>query len=158
MSLFANGIKIREQTLTGRSETVTWTIPRPAHDVHLVTIATGPGVTAPFWAIPRPYQPPSPHWQGRVVASTNPIWIDGDGDGRFTAARGYAARLVNEHGASSTELISALERFDEAVAVQAASLSAGEGTALASRELAEALKSGAAHVRRGFSAYAAARP
>ena len=158
VSLFSNGIKIRQKALAGRSETVTWTIQRSAHDGHLVAIATGPGVNAPCWAIPRPYQPTSPHWEGRVIASTNHIWLDADGEGRFTAARVYATRLVSEHGAGSAKLISALGRFDEAVAAQAASLCAGAGISLTSPELAEALKSGAAHVQRGFSAYSSARP
>jgi hypothetical protein len=86
--LFANGLKVREEALAHEHDhMVTWTLARPKHDVHLVAIAAGPGVVAPYWAIPRPYQPVSPHWEGRVIGSTNPIWLDGDGDGRFTAAR-----------------------------------------------------------------------
>jgi hypothetical protein len=157
--LFANGVKVREQALAGAHDsTVTWTIPRPAHDVHLVAIAAGSAVMAPYWAIPRPYQPASPHWEGRVIGSTNPIWLDGDGDGRFTAARTYAKRLVNKYGTDSAKLIFALDRFDEAVAAQAASFYAATGQSFAAPEFAEALKSGAPHVQRGFNAFAATRP
>jgi hypothetical protein len=57
--LFANGLKIREVAIpgsargasgreSGEKAAVSWTIPRPGHDVHLVAISTGPGVTAPF--------------------------------------------------------------------------------------------------------------
>ncbi len=53
VELFANGSKVREQTIAEtkqpRKARVTWRLPRPKHDVHLVAIATGPGVTAPFW-------------------------------------------------------------------------------------------------------------
>ena len=123
--LYANGLKVREQALAREHDrAVTWTLARPKHDVYLVAIAAGPGVAAPYWAIPRPYQPVSSHWEGRVVGSTNPIWLDGDGDGRFTAARTYAKRLVNEHGSDPAKLVSALNGFDEAVAAQAASLCA----------------------------------
>jgi len=57
-----------------------------------------------------------------VVGSTNPIWIDGDGDGRFTAARGYAEELVRRAAGDPEALRRALAGFDEAVAQQAAAL------------------------------------
>jgi len=157
--LFANGLKVREQALAHEHDrTVTWALARPKHDVHLVAIAAGPGIVAPYWAIPRPYQPVSPHWEGRVIGSTNPVWLDGDGDGRFTAARAYAKRLVNEYGMDPAKLVSALNGFDEAVAAQAASCCAEAGQSSGSAAFAEALKAGAAHVQHGFSAFAAQRP
>jgi hypothetical protein len=89
LELFANGTKIRERELPPTTDVekarVTWTIPRPQKDAYLVAIATGPGVTAPSWAIPRPYQPSSKIWKPRVIGATNPIWLDCDGDGKFTA-------------------------------------------------------------------------
>jgi len=157
--LFANGLEVQKQAFASTQDrTVTWIMPRPAHDVHLVAIAIGPGIKAPYWAIPRPYQPSSPRWEGRVIGSTNPIWLDGDGDGRFTAARAYAKRLVNEHGLESAKLVSALNDFDEAVAAQAASFCAVAGQSSSSPTFAEVLKNGAAHVQRGFSAFASTRP
>jgi hypothetical protein len=91
VELFANGVSIREATIdparagaAGEKAEIAWTIPRPPHDAYLVAIATGPAVTAPFWAMTRPYQPSSPHWEGRAIGATNPIWLDADGDGRFT--------------------------------------------------------------------------
>lgn len=128
VELFANGIKIREQAIQpGRAPEkarITWTIARPKHDVHLVAIATGPGVTAPYWEIARPYQAASKIFNPRVVGSTNPIWIDGDGDGRFTAARAYAVALLQQVGGDAAKLKPALTGYDEAVAVQAADLAA----------------------------------
>jgi hypothetical protein len=53
LELFANGIKVREQpiapTTRAQKSQLTWVLPRPKHDAHLVAIATGPGVTAPYW-------------------------------------------------------------------------------------------------------------
>jgi hypothetical protein len=127
VELFANGIKLREQAIaaTTRVEKVRliWTLLRPKHDVHLVAIATGPGVTAPFWEISRPYQPASKVFNPRVIGSTNPIWIDGDGDGGFTAARGYAARILQESAGDRVKLNSALTGYDEAVALHVRDLS-----------------------------------
>jgi hypothetical protein len=91
VELFANGFRIREATIDparadapGEKADIAWTLPRPSHDTHLIAIATGPAVSAPFWAMTRPYQPNSPHWEGRAIGATNPVWLDADGDGRFT--------------------------------------------------------------------------
>jgi hypothetical protein len=91
VELFANGQRIAQQAIepTTRVEKMnaSWTIPKPKQDCHLVAIATGPGVKAPSWAIPRPYQASSPKWNPRVLGATNPIWVDADGDGKFTPLR-----------------------------------------------------------------------
>lgn len=160
VALYANGTKIRDQNIlssrgSGAYE-VAWNMPKPRHDVHLVAIATGPAVTAPFWAMTKPYQPTSPNWEGRAIASTNPIWIDADGDGTFTAARKYAEQLIEQHGADAARLLPALSRYDEAVATQAASLCARAGVKLNEAPFVDALKVAAPQVAAGFANYHAA--
>ena len=157
VELFANGVSIRTNDIgpsdaksQGVKANVEWILPRPAHDVHLIAIATGPGVGAPFWAIPKPYQPTSPGWTNRVIGVTNPIWIDADGDGQFTAARGYAKRLVEKHRADPSDLIAALRNYDESVSAQVAALRAAAGMQIE----ANALDAAAPRVKRGFEAYA----
>ena len=83
VELYANGVKIQETN----SAKVTWKLARPARDAHLVAIASGPGISSPHWAIPKPYQPSSKAWNPRVFGVTNPIWLDADGDGKFTPPR-----------------------------------------------------------------------
>ena len=127
LELYANGILIREQPIIdeqrpGEKARVTWDLPKPAHDVHLVAIATGPGITAPFWEIPRPYQPTSPSLTPRVIGSTNPIWLDTDGDGQFHSAFALAKALLNQCGGDSAALREALKKHDAAVVVQVESL------------------------------------
>ena len=90
----------------------------PKHDFWMVAVATGLGVTAPFWAIPRPYQPSSKTLNPRVIAVTNPIRVDADGDGKFTSARGYAMRLIKEFGGDLKRLNKELTSYDQAVAAQ----------------------------------------
>jgi hypothetical protein len=185
VALFANGLLVREQAFDvaarpgaregarpealegvarrgrgvgGEQAVVRWRLPRPQHDVHLVAIATGPGMTAPFWAIPRPYQPVSRRWESRVIGSTNPIWIDADDDGRFSSARAYATELLARHGPVPSALLPALSRYDEAVAAQAASLCAAAGADLRSPSFARGLAEATAPVRRGFAAFAATQP
>jgi hypothetical protein len=127
VELYANGILIREQKIEEdhravEKARVMWKIAKPAHDVHLVVIATGPGVTEPFWEIPRPYQPTSKAFVSRVIGSTNAVWVDADGDGRFEPAFGIAQRLIKEAGGDGSKLREALKRCDEAVVVQVESL------------------------------------
>jgi hypothetical protein len=158
VELYANGVKIREQHIDSpvspvEKARITWIIPRPPYDAHLVAIASGPPVTGPFWAIPKPYQPTSRVWEPRVLGATNPIWVDGDGDGEFTAPREYAKRVVAKAGDNLSQVISELAKYDEAVAAQTASFCQAAGRQLLSPEFEEALKNALPHVQRGFAAY-----
>jgi hypothetical protein len=123
-------------------------------DFWIVAVATGPGVTAPFWAIPRPYQPSSKKWTPRVVGVTNPVYVDADGDGKYTSPRGYAKQLVARHGDDVGSLIRALREYDQAIAAQAASLLHERGIDLDSKRIKEALESGREATREGFAAFA----
>ncbi len=159
VELFANGDKIREQRIDNalncvEKAKIAWTIPRPPHDVHLVAIASGPGVTAPYWAIPKPYQPTSRAWAPRVIGSTNPIWIDFDNDGEFTSPRTYAAKLIERAGGDSAKLLEQLAHHDEAVSAQTASLLHAAGQNVRGGELDRLLKSAPQPVRAGFEAFA----
>jgi len=160
VELYANGMKIREQQIEAQVNAVektriTWMIPKPAYDAHLVAIASGPPVTGPFWAIPKPYQPTSRVWEPRVLGATNPIWVDGDGDAKFTAPRTYAKEIVARVGTEPAKLIPELAKYDEAVAAQTASLCQAAGSDVRKNGFEEALKKALPHVRRGFAAYAA---
>jgi hypothetical protein len=162
VELFADGMKIREQTVKPASVAeklvVTWRLPRPAHDVYLVAIASGPGVTAPYWEIPRPYQPSSKAFTSRVFGATNPVWVDADGDGRFTSANGYARMLIAKHGPAPEKLLPTLAGYDEAVAAQAASLCESAGSDVRSAEFVRHLQAVSEATRRGFAAFAATLP
>jgi hypothetical protein len=121
LALYANGLLIREETLRddhqpGEKAKVVWKLPRPSHDVHLVAIATGPGVKEAFWEIPRPYQPASKTFTSRVIGSSNPVWIDADGNGAFESAHAIAQRLLREAGGDASQVNR--DKLDEAVRVQ----------------------------------------
>jgi hypothetical protein len=127
LELYANGLLIREQSIVdeyraGEKARLTWELPKPTHDVHIVAIATGPGITEPFWEIPRPYQPSSKTLTPRVIGSTNPIWLDSDGDGKFASAFAIAQSLIKKHGSDPSALREALKKHDAAVVVQIESL------------------------------------
>ncbi len=127
VALYANGLLIREEAIRdanrpGEKARMVWQLPKPKHDVHLVVIATGPGVVEPFWEIPRPYQASSKTFIPRVIGSTNPIWLDADGNGRFQSAHEYAKGLLAKFGGDLLKLEEALREYDQAVAVQVTSL------------------------------------
>ena len=127
LALYANGILLREAPVhdehrAGEKARITWDIPKPTHDVHLVAIATGPGVKEPFWEIPRPYQATSKTFTSRVIGSTNPTWIDADGDHKFSSAFAIAESILRKAGGDRVKARAMLADYDEAVAVQLESL------------------------------------
>ena len=85
-----------------------WRIPKPVHDVHLVAIATGPGIDGLHWKTAKPYQPDSPNWTPRVIGCSGAIWLDVEGDGRRTSAHQYATRLLAFADGDTAALISSL--------------------------------------------------
>jgi hypothetical protein len=165
IELYANGERIREELIDAsspaeRSAGVKWSgaweMPRPAHDVHLVVVALGPGVDGLYWKTAKPYQPLSPDWQSQVMGCSGAVWLDADGDGRRTAARDYAERLAA--GCRDLPLlVQRLASFDAAVAAQAAHVWDVAGHSLFSDETGEVLRQAAPAVRAGFDAYLAAR-
>jgi hypothetical protein len=163
VELYANGTRIRDEWIDGgagggEKTKLRWKIGRPKNDVHLVAVASGPGVRELYWPLARPYQPNSPAWNPQVFGITNPVWVDGDGDGTFTAPRALAAKLVAHHEKDAAAAIAELAHYDEAVAAQAASLLHAGGTDLRSQTMARLLQNAAEPVRRGFAAYTATLP
>ncbi len=97
VQLFANGELIREERFApvhaaGEKKRLRWRIERSPRDAYLLAVASGPPVSAPYWRIPKPYQPTSREWKPRVVGAANPVWLDMDGDGQFTPLRRQKGR------------------------------------------------------------------
>jgi hypothetical protein len=131
-------------------------LPRPRHDVHLVAVATGPGVESLHWPVAKPYQPTSPTVRKRVVGATGAVWVDADGDGRRTSAFDYARKLVGDAGPDWRQAVRALAGYDEAVAAQAAGLLRTRGVSASDKEVRDAARAAGEQVLRGFDAYAEA--
>ncbi len=162
VTLYANGKTIVQKNLEPNKRiekaNLKLTLPRPKHDVHLIAVASGPGIRAPFWESPRSYQPTSRKHEPLVQGATNPIWIDGDGDGKFTAARDYAKHLVKIHDKDLPKLLKALEPFDQAVAEQAAELLVAAGQDVRNARFQELLNTSTSATRMGFTAFIATLP
>jgi hypothetical protein len=158
VALYANGVVVREEEIRdpargGVKWSGGWTLPRMNHDVYLVAIATGPGIDALYWPIAKPYQPTSPMVKRHVIGSTGAVWVDADGDGQPTSALAYAQRLMTKHGNRPRDVVAALARYDEAVAVQATSLLKSSGADLQDAELRAAVQQAGPHVERGFRTF-----
>lgn len=160
-TLYANGVPIREVDIPSDAASSSpgvkwqggWRLEKPKHDVFLAVIAMGPGISDLFWPTPKPYQPASPDWTSYVLGASGAVYIDADGDGKFTSAHEYAERLVKQAGGDLTALLKSLELYDEAVAIQTASMLAGGGQSLFADALMGPLRDAAPHVRRGFQRY-----
>jgi hypothetical protein len=161
VKLYANGQLVREEAIGTSSGTKepgvkwhgTWKFTPPKHDVYLVAVALGPGVTGPYWPTAKPYQPTSPDWEPCVLGVSGAIWLDGDGDGRRSSARDYAERAFAASGGELPKLIAALGGYDAATAAQAAHLARVAGVSLDSEEAMKAIKGAAKQVQAGFQSY-----
>jgi hypothetical protein len=158
LELYANGQKIADRPIVSKANTVvkadvTLDLPRAKHDVWLVAIASGPGIRELYWPIARPYQPNRAEWDPRVIGSTSPIRVDGDGDGRYSSPAEYARKAVEANAAEPKRLVAVLASYDEATAVQAASHCRRRRLDITTPAFRRAVDAGPQHVRHGFIAY-----
>jgi hypothetical protein len=158
VELYANGVRIHSEAIAqlkqaGEKAAVQWTIPKPPYDVHLVAIATGPGVREPYWNIPFPYQPTDHLRDPQVLGLSNPVYLDADGDGHYTPPRGTAQAVLTRIGSDPEKLLPALAEYDEAVVTQVASLCEAQVVEIRGAAFQELLLRAAENVQRGFANY-----
>jgi hypothetical protein len=158
--LYANGQLVREATIdptaslpSGVKWESTWLLPRPRHDVHLVAVTLGDGVTGPWWPTGKPYQPTSLDWKPYTLGVSGAVRVDADGDGIFSSAHDYALQVHASARGALDAMLTALAGFDAAVAAQAAHLYRQAGGSLDDVAMERALASAAPAVREGFRAY-----
>lgn len=81
VELYADSELIRRAEIEPTSAVVkfeqTWTIPRRQVKSVLAAVATGPGVTAPYWPMAKPYQATAPEWRPYVFGSTGAVLVQG---------------------------------------------------------------------------------
>ncbi|MDF1836731.1 MAG: CehA/McbA family metallohydrolase [Planctomycetota bacterium] len=80
----------------------------PSHDYWLVAVVRGAKVTEPFWPLKNDY----------TLGSTNPIYVDVDGDGKFSSAFAIAQMGLKGSGTDSASVLDLLAEVDGAVAAQ----------------------------------------
>ena len=113
--VYVNGIKVAEQKIEpheGPLDTVlTFEGITPPHDGHLVCAVVGDPVDDQAYWMEHPH----------TFAATNPIYLDADGDGKYTTPRDTAAKRLADID-TVDQLRAALQKVDDAVAVQMFSL------------------------------------
>ncbi len=157
VALYVNGALVREEAIAdgtkpGLKWEGTWQLRKPPHDVHLVAIATGPGISAPYWATAKPYQPTSIEFVPYVLGISGAVFVDADGSGTFESAFEYARREVSAAN-DLRELVTRLGGHDGAVAVQAASLLRLRAPAVFEETMRTMIEMAPPHVATGLTAY-----
>ncbi len=111
---FIDGAQVFEtmvMTQVGKPTDVTIEVapPIPAHDAWLVCVVLGDGVDGPWW---RPAAKDT-------IGATNPVFLDVDGDGKYTAPRATGIALAESAKGDVERLCAAIVGVDNAVAIQA---------------------------------------
>jgi hypothetical protein len=162
VALYVDGKTVLEEEITtgtrpGVKWEKTWRLPRPAHDVHLVAIAIGPGISAPYWPTAKPYQPTSIEFTPYVLGVSGAIYVDADKSGAFESAFEYARREVAV-ASDTASLVARLASYDRAVAVQAASLLRARDPDRFRTSIRSIARSAPVEVAAGFTEYLNALP
>lgn len=87
--IYMNGKQVAHQTIKSTpdqptDQTLTFTIETPPHDAYIVGFVLGDGITLPGWTT----------YGKASQAITNPIFLDVDGDDKYSAPRATAKKLI----------------------------------------------------------------
>ncbi|HEX7859754.1 MAG TPA: CehA/McbA family metallohydrolase, partial [Verrucomicrobiae bacterium] len=126
--------------------------PKLKGDAWYVVVAETPGVTNAYWSVARPYQPSGPEWHPQMIGATNPVYVDGDGNGFYTSPR-KTAQVLCESYASPHDLIPALGDYGRGTALQVAEILHEAGIDLAANEFAPAFGRAAPFVKEAVRDY-----
>lgn len=113
-ALYVNGSKVSEQDLTMSpglplATNLLFKVPAPTHDAYVVCAAYGAGVKDPSWKTAAGY----------TLAITNPIFVDCDGNGKYSSPHETALTLLERIKPLSMEgLQKTIETVDSGIGVQ----------------------------------------
>lgn len=116
--VYVSGVQVAEKTiLAGYPKRPTdvsldFSIPAPPRDAYIVCVVLGDAASHPSWETKEKF----------TLAATNPIFLDGDGDGKYSSPREIAMGLLERAGKSTDSQWQAVTAADDIVAVQMLSL------------------------------------
>ena len=115
--LFLNGQRIAQQDIEIREGEasdikLSFTVNTPPHDGHLVCVVVGEPPREPVWFPVKDY----------ALGATNPVYLDGDGDGKYRSPRATAARELARLGTDLRRIERALPNLDPVIGAQVLSL------------------------------------
>jgi hypothetical protein len=136
--LFLNGAKVGEQNIdpsTGLTDrTLSFTIPAPRYDAHLVCVVEGVGIRGPQWDTQQDY----------AISGTNPVFLDSDGDGRYQSPRTTATKVLAQTGSNLDSRWALIAQADDGVALQMIALTMSSSDAVIRSDLIERVTKAAA--------------
>ena len=111
--VFLNGLPVAEKQLEPKpgepfDQRLELSIPVPKHDAYLVCAVFGDGITEPFWKTLARF----------TAAVTNPLYVDGDGDGKYQSPRETARQLLAATDGTLPAVWDKLAQADDALAGQ----------------------------------------
>lgn len=91
--IYINGKQVAQKTIDSTineptDQTLEFSLELPPHDAYVVAFVLGDGITLPGWTT----------YGKATQAITNPIFLDVDGDTKYSAPRATAKRLIAEYG------------------------------------------------------------
>lgn len=116
--VFLNGREVARKPVLARAPKhptdarLAFRLPRPKHDAYLVCAVVGDGVGHPSWTTREKF----------TLAVTNPVFLDADGDGRYSSPHAQALAALERAGDSPDAQWAAALAADDAVAIQMLSL------------------------------------
>jgi len=111
--VFLNGLPVAEKKLEPMpgepfEQHLEFSIPTPQHDAYLVCAVFGDGITEPFWRT-----------LGRFTAAvSNPVYIDGNGDGGYQSPRDTAQQILSATDSTLPAVWETIQKSDDALAGQ----------------------------------------
>lgn len=117
---YLNGVLVAEQSVAKRpgnplDVNVDFSIRPRDYDSHLVFVVLGDGVAHPGWKT----------YESYTLAATNPVYLDSDGDGRYSPPREEALKRLGRTKPTLDAVRRLIEETDPALAVQIASNARG---------------------------------
>ncbi len=111
-AVLLNGVQVAHRSIdavagAATDVTLTFDIPRPAGDAHLICVAIGDSVDDPSWRTIFGYS----------IAATNPVYLDADGDGQYTSPRAQGAALFAGCAGDLSKTRALLRDLDDALCV-----------------------------------------
>ena len=111
--VFLNGLPVAEKRLEPKpgepfEQRLEFSIPVPKHDAHLVCAVFGDGITEPYWKTLARF----------TAAVTNPLYVDGDGDGKYQSPRETARQILAASDGTLPAVWDKLAQADDALAGQ----------------------------------------
>jgi hypothetical protein len=132
-TLHVNGIPVESRELGAYAgpmgQALEFTVPPLPHDAWVVLVAEGDDVTGAWWPAREKY----------TLGITNPVFVDADGDGQYSSPREIGEAAFERAGGWR----GAIDRLDDAAAIQALARALRDANDITKRELNEFAASGA---------------